>query len=76
MTHIQVPFLGEGIHKVVVSCWYRKVGDTITEEEDIVELSADKAIFNLSAPCPGILRKILVTKNEEARIGETLGIVE
>lgn len=75
MTYIQVPQLGEGIESIIVSCWYAKIGDQVAEGDDLVELSADKAIFNLSAPCSGTLKEIFVDVSGEAKIGEKLGFI-
>jgi len=73
---IEVPSLGKGIEKVVVSCWHAQAGDKIAEGEDIVELSADKAIFSLPAPKTGILKEIFIEEDFEAHIGEALGVIE
>ncbi|MDP8265538.1 MAG: lipoyl domain-containing protein [Candidatus Aceula meridiana] len=73
---IEVPPLGKGIDKVAVSCWYVQTGSEIKEGEDIVELSADKAIFSLPSPTTGILKEIFIKENSEAKIGEALGVIE
>ncbi len=73
---IKVPFLGEGIDKVLVSSWHFKAGDYVHEGEDLVELSADKAIFDLPMPKSGTLRKILVKEGSEVSIGEILATTD
>lgn len=76
MSQINVPFLGEGIDKVTVSLWHRQPGAEVAADEDVVEVEADKAIFNIPSPCAGILKKILIPQGKEAAVGETLAIVE
>ena len=76
MVFVKLPELGEEIEKAIVSCWYFKVGDKVKEDDDIVELTTDKATFNVSATKTGTLKEILVKEGEEVKIGETLAIIE
>ena len=76
MVSITLPELGEEIEKAVVSCWYFKVGDTVNEDDDIVEIATDKATFNVPTTTSGIIREILVKEGEEIKVGETLAIIE
>ena len=76
MTNIILPELGEGIKKAVVSFWYFKVGEKVSEKEDLVELTTDKATFNLPSPCAGILSGIIISEGQVANVGDTLGTIE
>ena len=73
---IKVPFLGEGIDKVRVSCWHRKPGDSVAAQEDLVEVEADKAIFNIPCERAGLLKQILIAEGEEIKVGQRLAIIE
>lgn len=73
MKKIVLPPLGEGIEKATVSYWYKQEGDIVKEGEDIVELSTDKATFNLPAPSGGTLVAILIKEGDPAAIGDVLG---
>ena len=46
------------------------------EKDDLVELTTDKATFNLPSPCSGTLREIFFREGETANIGEVLAIIE
>lgn len=76
MTKIILPQLGEGIEKATVSFWYFKEGDQVKEKDSLVELTTDKAAFNLPSPCPGILTEILLHEGEIAAVGEVLALIE
>ncbi|MDP8265077.1 MAG: biotin/lipoyl-containing protein [Candidatus Aceula lacicola] len=76
MIKINVPFLGEGIEDVTVSTWYFKEGDSVSSGQDVVEVVADKAIFNIESEKMGILKKIVVPEGKAAKIGETLAVIE
>ena len=76
MALVTLPELGEEIEKAIVSCWYFKVGDQVKEGDDVVELTTDKATFNVPASATGTLKEILVREGKEVKIGETLAIIE
>lgn len=75
MTSIILPELGEGIKKATVSYWYYKTGDVVKEGEDLVELTTDKATFNLHSPASGSLDQIIIPEGGEAKVAEVLGII-
>jgi len=72
MSFVTLPELGEGIEKATVACWHYKVGDRVNDNDDVVEVVTDKAVFNVAAGVSGTLRGILVRDGQEVKIGETL----
>jgi len=76
MVKIILPELGEGIKKATVTYWYFKVGDKVAEKDDLVELTTDKATFNLPSPSGGVISEIAVTEGEDAEVGSVLGAIE
>lgn len=75
MTKIILPELGEGIKKVTVSFWYFKIGEKVNEKDDLVELTTDKATFNLPSPCSGTLSEISAIEGQSVNVGDTLGTI-
>ena len=76
MTKIILPELSEGISKATVSYWFSKVGERVNEKDDLIELTTDKATFNLPSPCSGRLSEIIIAEGEIVNTGEVLGIIE
>ncbi len=76
MTKVILPELGEGITKATVSYWYYKVGEKVSEKDDLVELTTDKATFNLPSPCSGTLSEINFSEGDTVAVGEVLGVIE
>jgi len=76
MTKVALPELGEGIKKATVSYWYFKEGEKVNEKDDLVELTTDKATFNLPSPSSGTLSQILFHEGDSVNVGEVLGIIE
>jgi len=71
-----LPELGEGIQKATLSYWYSKEGERVQEKDDLVEITTDKATFNLPSPCSGTLREIFFHEGDTVNIGETLAMIE
>ncbi|MBM3244444.1 MAG: hypothetical protein FJZ15_01455 [Candidatus Omnitrophica bacterium] len=71
-----LPALTEGVDKATVTYWYYKVGEKVNEKDDLVELSTDKATFNLPAPASGTLSKIFISEGDVAQVGDALGTIE
>ena len=76
MEKIVIPELGEGIHKATVALWHFKIGDSVKEGDDVVELVTDKASFNVPSHCEGILKSIMAKEGEEIKIGAALAFIE
>lgn len=76
MTRVMLPELGEGIEEATVSYWYFKEGEKVNEKDDLVELTTDKATFNLPSPCSGVLSEIFFSEGETVNIGEALAVIE
>ena len=76
MVQLTVPDLGEGIDKAQVVVWHAGEGDRVRQDDDIVELVTDKAVFQVPAPADGILTAIKVRTGEDVAIGGVLGIID
>lgn len=76
MIKVVLPELGEGVTKAVISYWYVKEGDKVKEKDDLVELTTDKATFNLPSPATGTITEIIFHEGDTVNIGETLGKIE
>lgn len=76
MLKVVLPELGEGIEKATVSFWFFKEGEKVNEKDDLVELTTDKATFNLPSPATGMLSEIVFHEGETVHPGEVLGAIE
>jgi len=76
MTKVVLPELGEGIEKGTVSYWYFREGERVNIKDDLVELTTDKATFNLPSPASGTLTEIFFREGDTVGVGETLALIE
>lgn len=73
---IKLPSLGEGISQGTVIALLVKVGDTIHEEQSIVEVETDKVTVEVPSEEVGVVKEILIQSGEEVEVGQTLIILE
>ncbi len=76
MTKVVLPGLGEGIEKATVSYWYYKAGEKVSQKDDLVEITTDKATFNLPSPCSGIVSEIFYQEGDSVNVGEVLAFID
>jgi pyruvate/2-oxoglutarate dehydrogenase complex dihydrolipoamide acyltransferase (E2) component len=76
MAQVILPELGEQVKKATVTFWYFKVGDTVKENDDLVEMTTDKAAFIVPSPYSGILKEILVNESDVVQPGTALAVIE
>ena len=76
MTKVVLPELGEGIEKATISYWYYKTGEKVNEKDDLVELTTDKATFNLPSPATGRLTQLFFQEGDTVSGGMVLAIIE
>ncbi|HKH28841.1 MAG TPA: dihydrolipoamide acetyltransferase family protein [Sphingomicrobium sp.] len=72
MIEIRVPDEQEGT-KAVVRAWLRQIGDTVAENDPLVELETDKVTQEVPAPAAGVLSEIVLDTDAEALPGALLG---
>jgi 2-oxoglutarate dehydrogenase E2 component (dihydrolipoamide succinyltransferase) len=58
-----------------VSRWLKRVGDTVTLNEPLVEISSDKVDTEIPSPIAGVLLEIRVQEDESATVGTVLAII-
>ncbi|MDG4944856.1 2-oxo acid dehydrogenase subunit E2 [Weeksellaceae bacterium KMM 9713] len=71
-----LPAMGEGVMEATVTDWLKNVGDTVEEDESVVEIATDKVDSDVPTPVSGVIKEILVQKDEVAKVGEALAILE
>ena len=68
----RLPDIGEGIAEGEIVKWDVKEGDTIQEDDTLVEIQNDKSVEEIPSPVTGKILKILVPEGTVARVGDVL----
>ena len=70
------PDVGEGIAEGEIVRWLVKEGDSIKEDQDLVEVETDKAVLTLHSPYTGKVAKLHYNEGEMIQVGATITTVE
>ena len=62
--------------EMVVGTWLKNVGESVTRNEPLLEITTDKVTVEIAAPATGILREILKSADQPIQAGEVLGRIE
>jgi 2-oxoglutarate dehydrogenase E2 component (dihydrolipoamide succinyltransferase) len=73
---IKVPEFPESITEGVLLNWYKKPGDPVEHDENLIDLETDKAIVEVTSPSDGILKEIKLQDNSTVHGGEIIALIE
>ena len=70
--HFRLPDIGEGIHEGEIVKWFVAEGDTINEDDTLLEVQNDKSVVEIPSPVSGKIEEILVKEGTVAVVGDKL----
>ena len=73
-TDVTLPALGESVTEGTVTRWLKQVGDTITADEPLLEVSTDKVDTEIPSPTSGVLLEIKDQDDETVGVGAVLAL--
>jgi 2-oxoglutarate dehydrogenase E2 component (dihydrolipoamide succinyltransferase) len=71
-----MPQMGESIIEGTILSWLKREGDTIEQDESVLEVATDKVDTEVPALHAGILKKILAKEGEVIGVGAPIAIIE
>ena len=74
-TEIKMPQLGESVVEGTITKWLKQEGDSIEEDELLVEVSTDKVDSEVPSSAAGTIEKILVQEGETVKVGTAIATV-
>jgi 2-oxoglutarate dehydrogenase E2 component (dihydrolipoamide succinyltransferase) len=77
MQNIEVilPAMGEGITDATVTRWLVSVGDSVVEDQPLVEVATDKVDTEIPSPVAGVVKQLFFTEGQVPKVGETLLLI-
>jgi pyruvate dehydrogenase E2 component (dihydrolipoamide acetyltransferase) len=72
---VTMPALGESVTEGTVTRWLKSVGDEVTADEPLLEVSTDKVDTEIPAPVSGTLLSITVNEDETVDVGAELAVI-
>ncbi|WP_242916698.1 dihydrolipoamide acetyltransferase family protein [Pontibacter liquoris] len=75
LVEMVMPKMGESIMEGTVLKWLKSVGDTIEQDESVLEVATDKVDTEVPAIQGGILKEILVQEGDVVAVGAPIAII-
>ena len=69
---VAMPAMGESVSDGTILEWHKQEGDTIAEDETLVEISTDKVDAEVPAPASGTVVKIHFAEGDTVDVGAIL----
>ena len=57
-TEIKVPVLPESVADATIATWHVKVGDTVSRDQNLVDIETDKVVLEVVSPEDGVVTEI------------------
>ncbi len=74
-TIVTMPALGESVTEGTVTRWLKQVGDNVTVDEALLEVSTDKVDTEIPSPASGVLVSIDVPVDSTVPVGARLAMI-
>ena len=69
---VEMPELGESVTEGTVTQWLKKVGDKVSVDEPLLEVSTDKVDTEIPSPVSGVLLKIIAEEDDTVDVGAVI----
>ena len=76
MFEFKLPDIGEGVSEGEIVKWHVKPGDTISVDQDMVEVMTDKVTVQIPSPVKGTVKSILFQEGQVVQVGKVLIEIE
>lgn len=70
-----MPKMGESIMEATILKWVKNVGDSVQEDETILEIATDKVDSDVPSPVSGTIKEIRYAENDTVEIGKVIAII-
>ncbi len=71
-----MPDVGEGVAEAEIVEWHVKVGDTVSEDQHLVDVMTDKATIDIESPVDGVVTEVAGEVGDVIAVGAMLVVVE
>jgi pyruvate/2-oxoglutarate dehydrogenase complex dihydrolipoamide acyltransferase (E2) component len=71
----KLPDLGEGVREGEIARWLVSVGETVAEDDPLVEIQTDKTTVEIPSPAAGTVARILVEEGKLVPVGTPLVVI-
>lgn len=70
-----MPKMGESIMEATILNWLKKEGDTVEEDEPVLEIATDKVDSEVPSPVAGTISKVLYGEGDVVEVGKPIAMI-
>jgi len=74
-TEVKVPVLPESVADATIAAWYKQPGDSVSRDENLLDLETDKVVLEVPAPADGILGEVRFQVGDSVVSGQVLALI-
>jgi pyruvate dehydrogenase E2 component (dihydrolipoamide acetyltransferase) len=74
-SQVVMPKMSDTMEEGVVVKWLKREGDPVQPGDALAEIETDKAVLELEADNPGVLRKIFVPEDGKVPVGQLIALI-
>lgn len=72
---ILMPKMGESVEEATITKWFIKPGDTIEEDQLLLEIATDKVDSEIPSPVAGVVKEIKFDVDAVVPVGEVVAVI-
>ncbi|WP_258103629.1 dihydrolipoamide acetyltransferase family protein [Marinoscillum sp. MHG1-6] len=76
LVELVMPKMGESVMEGTILTWLKSAGDTVEEDESVLEVATDKVDTEIPSIYGGTLKEILVKEGDVVQVGSPIAIIE
>jgi 2-oxoglutarate dehydrogenase E2 component (dihydrolipoamide succinyltransferase) len=76
LVDVKVPVLSESVAEATLLSWYKKEGEHVDRDENLIDIETDKVVMELPAPAAGVLAKIVKGDGTVVAGGEIIATID
>lgn len=73
---VKVPMLPESIADATIATWHKKPGDSVSRDENLMDLETDKVMLEVPSPVDGILKEIIKKAGDTVQANQVVAVIE
>jgi len=73
---VKVPQLSESVAEATLLSWHKKVGESVSRDENMIDIETDKVVLELPAPSAGVIVQLIKADGATVVAGETIAIID
>jgi pyruvate dehydrogenase E2 component (dihydrolipoamide acetyltransferase) len=74
-TDVVMPQMGESIFEGTITKWLKQVGEQVTRDEPLFEISTDKVDAEIPAPASGVLTEIKAETGKTVQVNSVVAVI-